>query len=126
MVKKLHTQSSLKRKQIMTSAAYSVDADDLKKMVRDGLVAMTHAERGAFIQALGTELRRADLDMRAYLIPLGISAMTIAELTPSEIGQLVRFLKINKPRSMPVIEKVMARFAAFAEHQRASDNRQAA
>ena len=110
----------------MTSAAYSVDADDLKKMVRDGLVAMTHEERGAFIQALGTELRRADLDMRAYLIPLGISAMTIAELTPSEIGQLVRFLKINKPRAMPVIEKVMARFAAFAEHQGASDNRQAA
>ena len=126
MVKKLHTQSSLKRKQIMTSAAYSVDADDLKKMVRDGLVAMTHEERGAFIQALGTELRRADLDMRAYLIPLGISAMTIAELTPSEIGQLVRFLKINKPRAMPVIEKVMARFAAFAERQGASDNRQAA
>jgi hypothetical protein len=126
MVKKLHTQSSLKRNQIMTSAKDSVGADDLKKMVRDGLVAMTHEERGAFIQALGTELRRAGLDMRAFLIPLGISAMTIAELTPSEIGHLVRFLKINMPRAMPAIEKVIARFAAFAAHQEASDDRLAA
>jgi hypothetical protein len=126
MAKKLHTQSSLKRNQMIRSVKGSLDADELKKMVRDGLVAMTYEDRGAFIQALATELRRAGLDMRAYLIPLGISAMTIAELTPSEIGHLVRFLKINMPRAMPAIEKVIARFAAFAEHQGASDDRLAA
>jgi hypothetical protein len=95
-------------------------------MVRDGLVAMTYEDRGAFMQALETELRRAGLNMRAYLIPLGISAMTTAELTPSEIGHLIRFLKINMPRAMPAIEKAMAGFAAFAEHQGASDDRLAA
>jgi hypothetical protein len=126
MVKKLHTQSSLKRHQIMRSAKGPIDADDLKRIVRDGLVAMTYEVRGAFIQALETELRRAGLSMRAYLIPLGISAMTIAELTPSEIGHLVRFLKINLPRAMPAIEKAMAGFAAFAEHLGASDDRLAA
>jgi hypothetical protein len=95
-------------------------------MVRDGLTAMAYEDRGAFIQALETELRRAGLSMRAYLIPLGISAMTIAELMPSDIGHLVRFLKINMPRAMPAIEKTMAGFAAFAEHQGASDDRLAA
>jgi hypothetical protein len=126
MVKKLHTQSSLKRNQMKGSVKGSCDADDLKKMVRDGLVAMTYEDRGAFIQALETEMRRAGLNMRAYLIPLGISAMTTAELTPSDIGHLVRFLKINMPRAMPAIEKALAGFAAFAEHQGASDHRLAA
>jgi hypothetical protein len=126
MVKKMHTQSSLKRNQMMRSVKGPLDADDLKTMVRDGLVAMTYEDREAFIQALETEMRRAGLSMRAYLIPLGISAMTTAELTPSDIGHVVRFLKINVPRAMPAIEKAIARFAAFAEHQGASDDRLAA
>ena len=126
MAKKLHTHSSLIRNQMKGSVKDSLDADDLKKMVRDGLVAMTHEDREAFIQALETELRRAGLSMCAYLIPLGIPAMTIAELTPSDIGHLARFLKINMPRAMPVIEKAMAGFAAFAEHQGVSDHRLAA
>jgi hypothetical protein len=126
MAKKLHTHSSLKRNQMMRSVKGPLDPDELKKMVCDGLVAMTYEDRGAFIQALATELRRAGLSMRTYLIPLGISAMTIAELTPSDIGHLARFLKINLPRAMPAIEKAMARFAAFAEPQGASNDRLAA
>jgi hypothetical protein len=91
--------------------------DDLKNMVRDRLLALTAVEREAFILALETEMRRVHLSMRAYLIPLGISARRPDELTPIETAHLVRFLKINVPQAMPAIENAMARFSVFAEKQ---------
>ena len=91
------------------------DGDVLKKEVRDGLLLMNVPEREAFIQALETEVRRAGLTIRSYLVPLGISAMKTAELTPLEVAHLVRFLKINFPQAAPAIAKVLARFGALAE-----------
>ena len=102
------------------------DFDDLKNQVRDGLLAMTAAEREAFIQALETEMQRVHLSMRAYLIPLGIPARQPNELTPIEAAHLVRFLKINVPQAMPAIEKAMARFSVFAEKKGVSRDQLAA
>ena len=93
----------------------------LKKQVRDGLLLMNVSERQAFIQALETEMRRAGLTIRSYLIPLGISAMRRDELTPLEVAHLVRFLIINFPQAAPAIAKVMARFGAFAKESAAAD-----
>ncbi len=76
---------------------------------------MTMAEREEFIQVLEAEMRRANLNMRAYLIPLGIPGRSPEDLTPTEVGHLVRFLKINVPQAMPAVERAMARFGVFAE-----------
>lgn len=67
-------------------------------------------------------MRRVHLSMRAYLIPLGISARQPDELTPIEAAHLVRFLKINVPQAMPAIEKAMARFSVFAEKKATSSD----
>ena len=101
-----------------------LDPNDLKSVVRDGLVSMTMAEREEFIQVLEAEMRRANLNMRAYLIPLGIPGRSPEDLTPTEVGHLVRFLKINVPQAMPAIERAMGRFGIFAE--KASQDRLAA
>ncbi|HXG92972.1 MAG TPA: hypothetical protein VNN73_11490 [Blastocatellia bacterium] len=93
----------------------TLDPNDLKSVVRDGLVSMTMAEREEFIQVLEAEMRRANLNMRAYLIPLGIPGRSPEDLTPTEVGHLVRFLKINVPQAMPAVERAMARFGVFAE-----------
>jgi hypothetical protein len=93
----------------------ALDPNELKSVVRDGLVAMTMADREEFIQALEGEMRRANLNMRAYLIPLGIPARSPEDLTPTEVGHLIRFLKINVPKAMTAVEKAMARFSQFAE-----------
>lgn len=91
-----------------------LDGDHLKNVVRDGLISMNADGRIEFIQALETEMRRSNLSMSAYLIPLGIMASTPEELTPTEIGHLVRFLKIIVPGAMPAVDRTMARFEVFA------------
>jgi len=91
------------------------DVEMLKKQVRDGLLLMDATEREAFIQALETEMRRAGLTIRSFLVPLGIPAMKTDELTPLEAAHLVRFLRINFPQAAPAIAKVLAQFGAFAE-----------
>ena len=104
----------------------SLDAEDLKNVVRDELVLMSKTDREVFVEVLEIEMERANFSMRSYLIPLGIPGRTPDELTPTEIGHLVRFLKINVPRAMPAVQRAMARFSAFAECQGPSDRRLAA
>jgi len=104
----------------------SLDPEDLKNLVRDQLLLMSKTDREVFVEILEIEMERADFSMRSYLIPLGIPGRTPDELTPTEIGHLVRFLKINVPRAMPAVQRAMARLSAFAESQSASDRRLAA
>ena len=110
-----------KRVQMLSSDTASRGADDVKTIVRDALLLMTWAEQVEFIQALESEMRREDLSITHYLIPLGIPGMTPEELTPIEVGHLVRFLKIHVRQAMPVVERAMARLEVFREY---ADTRQ--
>ncbi|HLG16693.1 MAG TPA: hypothetical protein VJH03_19655 [Blastocatellia bacterium] len=87
----------------------SVDPNELKAKIRDGLVAMDAATREVFIQTLEAEMKRLKLDMRSYLIPLGIPARSPQELTPTEVGHLVRYWRYNVPQAMPAVERTLAR-----------------
>ena len=91
-----------------------VDAGELKEVVRDGLVAMNVTEREEFIATLESEMRRAGLNMRAYLIPLGIPGRSPEDLTPTEIAHMMRFLKLNVPQAMPAIERSLAGYGVFS------------
>jgi hypothetical protein len=101
------------------------DPTELKSIVRDGLVSMTMAEREEFIQALEAEMRRVNLNMRAYLIPLGIPGRSPEDLTPTEVGHLIRFLRINVPQATIAVDKTIARYGIF-EKAGQSDDRIAA
>lgn len=97
------------------AALGSRSPDELKSLVRSALVSMNITEREDFIQALEAEMRRANLNMRAYLIPLGIAGCSPQELTPTEVGHLIRFLRMIVPQAMPAVERVAARYGAFAK-----------
>jgi len=97
------------------SAIGGMNPEDLKGFVRDGLVTMTISEREAFIKSLETEMRAVGLSIRSYLIPLGIPARTLEELTPTEVGHLVRYLKINVAQAAPAVERALTRNGGFAE-----------
>jgi hypothetical protein len=118
----LHTRNRLAqpRQPVLT------DPNELKSLIRDGLVSMNMAEREEFIQTLETEMRRTSLNMRAYLVPLGIPGRSPEDLTPTEVGHLIRFLKINVPAAMPAVEKAMSRFTVFAEKAQQTHDRLAA
>lgn len=115
MAKNINTRSLQSRNRTATTGQAVLDPNDLKSVVRDGLVSMTMTEREDFIQSLEAEMRRANLNMRSYLIPLGIPGRSPEDLTPTEVGHLVRFLKINVPQAMSAVERTMARYNIFAE-----------
>jgi hypothetical protein len=126
MAKNINTKRMQSRNQVSTIGPSSLDPNELKSLVRDGLVAMNMADREDFIQGLETEMRRTNLNMRAYLIPLGIPGRSPEDLTPTEVGHLIRFLKINVPQAMPAIERALARYEVFAEKISHSGDRLAA
>ena len=96
------------RKQIVTAGFPEIDADELKNSVREMLVLMEALERKLFIKTLEYEMSRSGLSIRPYLIPLGIAAAYAEDLTPSEVGHLIRFFKINVPKAMSAVGRVLA------------------
>ena len=104
----------------------ALDANELKAVVRDGLVDMTIADREEFIGSLETELRRAGLNMRSYLVPLGIPGRSPEDLTPTEVAHLIRFLKLNVPQAMKAVERALVQYDGFTSKHGPGDHRIAA
>lgn len=118
------TQTGLMQNSIWkeSSGVASFDPDDLKCLVREGLTAMKPEKREVFILELENDLQSAKLSIRAYLIPIGISARLPNELTPGEIGHLIRYLKINVPGATLAVDRFLERLGVFGEKNgRAAD-----
>jgi len=90
------------------AALGSFDPDQLKDSVREMLILMEAVERKLFIKTLEYEMLRSGLSIRTYLIPLGIGAECADDLTPTEVGHLIRFFKINVPKAMSAVWRVLA------------------
>jgi hypothetical protein len=115
-----------KKNEIARIPAGAFSPDELKLFIRDGLVSMTIAEREDFIRNIQAEFRALGMDLRAHLVPLGIPGRSPVDLTPTEVGHLIRYIKINTPHAMARIERVIAQFPAFAEKLEESGHRLAA
>ena len=95
------------RKQIVMASFQELDADELKDSVREMLVLMDALERKLFIKTLEYEMFRSGLSIRPYLIPLGIAAEYAEDLTPNEVGHLFRFFRINVPKAMSAVVRLL-------------------
>lgn len=131
MAKNIHsrnqtTRNHVSRNQIGRPGEGSLDPNELKSLIRDGLVAMNMADREAFIRSLEGEMRRINLNMRSYLIPLGIPGRSPEDLTPTEVGHLVRFLKINVPQAMTAVQKAISSYDIFHQLMEQSGHKLAA
>lgn len=113
MTKNIQTKRLQNRNDTDVVKWSSLDANELKATVRDGLVGMSLNEREDFIGTLEAELRKAGLNMRGYLVPLGIPGRSPEDLTPTEVAHLIRFLKLNAPHAMPAIERALGRYSDF-------------
>ena len=96
------------KKQIEIVSFRELDADQLKNSVREMLVLMEALERKLFIKTLEYEMVRSGLSIRPYLIPLGIVAECAEDLTPSEVGHLIGFFRINVPKAMSAVVRLLA------------------
>src|SRR5262245_35723008 len=126
MARNIHAKQIQNRADAATVKWSSLDANDLKAVVRDGLVAMNMTDREEFIGTLETELRRAGINMRGYLVPLGIPGRSPEDLTPTEVAHLIRFLRLNVPRGMQAIERALTKYSVFAANVGGGDHRIAA
>ena len=116
-MRNVRTRTARKRVQMSSSDTASREADDVKNTVRDALLLMTWDEQVEFIQALESEMCRSDLSITHYLIPLGIPGIWPEELTPTEVGHLVSFLKMHVRQAVTAVERVMARLDVFREYE---------
>ena len=121
MAKNIQTRNLHTRDQMSRTGQKTIDPTELKSIVRDGLVTMNMAEREEFIQALEAEMRRVNLNMRAYLIPLGIPGRSPEDLTPTEVGHLIRFLRINVPQATTAVDRTIARYSIMEKAGRSDD-----
>jgi hypothetical protein len=117
MTKNINTRRIQRRNEAASTDWSTLDANDLKSVVRDGMVAMNMTEREEFIETLEAELRREGLHMRAYLVPLGIPGRSPEDLTPTEVAHVVRFLKLNVSKAMPAIERSLGRYTSFSTNE---------
>lgn len=126
MAKNIQTKRVQNRSESDEVKWSTLDANELKATVRDGLVAMNMTEREEFIGTLEAEMRRAGLNMRAYLVPLGIPGHSPEDLTPTEVAHLIRFLKLNVSKAMPAIERALGGYNSFVDHDGTTNHRIAA
>jgi hypothetical protein len=103
--------------QLATKSYMALDSGTLKTLVRNGMLLMTFDEQQRFIRALEIEMNRLGSTIRAYLVPLGISAFEVGDLTANEVGHLIRYLRITTPKLMPTIERVLSDYSAFFGQQ---------
>src|SRR5262245_48912133 len=109
------TAMAIDKKQRELGARENLDPERLKDSVREMLVLMEALERKLFIKTLEYEMSCSGLRMRDYLIPLGILHTTAEDLTPNDVGHLVRFFRINVPKAMPAVLRVLDQSPAMAQ-----------
>jgi hypothetical protein len=80
-------------------------ANDLRSLIRDQFTSKSFAERASFVATLTLELRRINLSIGVYLALLGIPRDDPQEVTPTEVGHLIRFLLLNVPQARSAIAK---------------------
>jgi hypothetical protein len=118
--------NSLDPDELAKARLNSLDPDELRSMIRDGLLSMGLTAREDFIHGLDVEMRRANFNMRTYLVPLGIVGRSAGDLTPTEVGHLIRYLKMIVPRAMPAVWRLLDRYSIFAGKKADSAQRLAA
>jgi hypothetical protein len=117
------SRMSMKRRQLDMTGLQELEADELKDSVREMLITMGPVERKLFVKSIECEMMRAGLNLGSYLIPLGIFGARAEDLTPTEVGHLIRFFRINVPTAMSAVLRVLSGYPRFRERKQAGRSR---
>jgi len=83
--------------------------DDLRNETQKALSALSEADRESLRDELLTRLREAGVNLASALMLLGIPARTPDDLSPSDMGMLLRYVRINTPEEIKALAKPLAR-----------------
>jgi hypothetical protein len=95
-----------------------LEADELRNQVQRTLSTLGEADRRALLQHLISELTKFGGQIGPSLFILGISATSTDELTPSDMGMLLRYFRINSPYIIEALAEQLAELL-FAQTQAA-------
>ena len=79
--------------------------NELCEAVRGAMVALPIDDRISIKQKLLSAINGSRLNVGSILLLLGIHADTVEELTPSDVGYLVRYIRINSPDVLTALKR---------------------
>jgi hypothetical protein len=103
---------------------------DLCDAVRGAMSAVSLEDRIWIKEKLLSELQGSRLNVGSILLLLGIHADTVEELTPSDVGYLVRYIRMNSPDVLATLRRPLAELFEIASRaqrsQRIQESKRAA
>ena len=82
---------------------WALAPDDLRNEVQRTLSMLGEADREIWCRRLLDGLAEAGVHIGATLFMLGTSASRLDELTPSDVGKLLRYSRINTPKAIEAL-----------------------
>ncbi len=84
----------------------------LRDRVFNALSRLSADKRESMRDRILSDLRKAGVNIASGLVKLGIPARTPDELSPSDIAKLVRYVRINTPGAMNVLDGTLTELIA--------------
>jgi hypothetical protein len=87
---------------------WALEPDDLRNQVQRAFTRLCEADSKILRQRLLSGLAEAGMNIGASLFMLGIPASSLDELTPSDMGKLLRYTRINSPAVIEALAEPLA------------------
>ena len=92
--------------------------DDLRNQVQMRLSMLGEADRKIWRQRLLNGMAQAGLHLGAALFMLGIAASSLDDLTPCDVGKLLRYARINTPAIVTALAGPLTELLAVGKNRR--------
>jgi hypothetical protein len=90
------------------SKTWASDPDELRRAVQAAVSSLGDERRAGYSRRLIRAFTDMRLNVRAIMYLSGIVEQEPADLTPSEIAHLVRYVRINVPWALVEVDKLFA------------------
>src|SRR5689334_11070155 len=94
---------------------WALAPDDLRNEVQRMLSMLGEADREIWCRRLLDGLAKAGVDIGATLFMLGTGASRLDELTPSDLGKLLRYSRINTPEAIEALAEPLTELFVVKE-----------
>ena len=96
-------------------AAHLLAADDLRHQVQSAFSTLDEATRQVWRRRLLNGLARHGVQVGSTLFIIGIAAAGFDDLTPSDLGMLLRYIRINQPAAIKSLAGPLAELLALEQ-----------
>jgi hypothetical protein len=96
----------------------AIEPDELRDAVREGLTALTEDESAFIRDKLLRAVEASGVNIGGCLFLIGNMVDLPDELTASDLAQLVRYVRLNKPRALDAARTTLRRLLSLASAAR--------